>query len=83
MTLAVSTTLMVVAIGWVALLALLIGWLWIRGRHRAETDVWASSDFTERRSTGDRRRVNLGPPPGMRERRSGFERRRRLTIARP
>jgi hypothetical protein len=76
------STVGAVLIGWVIFLGLLLVWLWIRGSRTPESEGWSNAEFEERRSGGDRRRANLGPPPGVGERRSGFERRRRgLTVA--
>lgn len=72
-----------VLIGWVALLSLLLLWLWIRGSRTPHSEGWTSGDFDERRTGNDRRVRDIGPPPGVKERRSGFERRRRgLSVAR-
>jgi hypothetical protein len=75
------STVGVVLIGWVVLLGLLLGWLWVRGSRTAETEGWSNTEFEERRAGADRRRENLGPPRGLSERRSGFERRRGLRVA--
>jgi hypothetical protein len=76
------STVGAVLIGWAIFLALLLGWLWVRGSRRPHAEGWSNAEFDERRTVPDRRRENLGPPPGVGERRSGFERRRRgLTVA--
>jgi hypothetical protein len=76
------STVGVVLIGWVFFLGLLLAWLWLRGSRTPHTEGWSNAEFTERRIATDRRRKDLGPPPGLGERRSGFERRRRgLTVA--
>jgi hypothetical protein len=76
------STVGAVLIGWGVFLALLLGWLWVRGSRMAQTEGWSNAEFDERRCGNDRRCVDLGPPPGMGERRSGFERRRRgMTVA--
>jgi hypothetical protein len=83
MALGVSTA-GVVVIGWVVFLGLLIAWLWVRGSRAPHAEGWPDTEFDERRRGADRRRENLGPPPGVPERRSGFERRRRgLSVAGP
>jgi hypothetical protein len=65
-----------VLIAWAILLALLLAWLWARGsRLPGDHDLWPEGEFDERRGRGDRRRFDAGPPAGMRERRSGFDRR--------
>ena len=76
------STVGVVLIGWAVFLCLLLGWLWVRGSRTPHTEGWSNTEFEERRAGEDRRRENLGPPPGVGERRSGFERRRGLTVAR-
>jgi hypothetical protein len=77
------STLGAVLIGWVVLLALLVAWLWLRASRATESEGWSNIEFEERRAGRERRRENLGPPPGVGERRTGFERRRRtLTVAR-
>ena len=76
------STVGAVLIGWGVLLALLLAWLWLRGARTPHSEGWANTEFSERRTGRDRRIANLGPPPGVRERRNGFERRRRsLTVA--
>ena len=76
------STVGAVLTGWGVFLALLLGWLWVRGSRTPQTEGWSNGEFDERRGGNDRRRVDLGPPPGVGERRSGFERRRRgLTVA--
>jgi hypothetical protein len=81
MTLGVSTV-GVVLIGWVVFLGLLLAWLWLRGGRTPPADAFSNTEFDERRGGYDRRRQNLGAPPGVGERRTGFERRRRgLTVA--
>jgi hypothetical protein len=81
MALGVSTVGAVV-IGWVVFLGLLLAWLWLRGGRTPRTEGWSNAEFSERRAGEERRRQNLGPPPGFGERRSGFERRRRgLSVA--
>jgi hypothetical protein len=80
------STVGAVLIGWIVVLGLLLAWLWIRGNRVPRGEGWSSpADFDERRRGGERRMRNLGPPPGVGERRSGFERRRGrgLTVARP
>ena len=78
------STVGAVLIGWVALLGLLLIWLWVRGSRAKAVEGWSSGEFDERRGGSDRRVRNLGPPPGVAERRSGFDRRRRgLSVARP
>ena len=73
-----------VLIGWIALLGLLLVWLWVRGSRAQAVEGWSSGEFDERRHGSDRRLRDHGPPPGVGERRSGFERRRRgLSVARP
>jgi hypothetical protein len=80
MTLGVSTV-GVVLIGWVVFLGLLLSWLWLRGGRAPRAEGWSNSEFSERRAMSDRRRQDLGPPRGMGDRRSGFERRRGLSVA--
>jgi hypothetical protein len=77
------STVGVVLVGWVVFLGLLLAWLWLRGdRARRDPENWSNVEFDERRLAPDRRRHNFGPPPGVGERRSGFERRRQgLTAA--
>ena len=76
------STVGVVLIGWVVFLALLLAWLWLRGTRTPPREGWAETEFAERRFGRDRRMHDMGPPPGVGERRTGFERRRRgLTIA--
>ena len=76
------STVGVVLIGWVVFLGLLLAWLWLRGARMPTADAWSNDEFDERRRGLDRRRQNLGPPPGVGERRTGFERRRRgLSVA--
>ena len=76
------STVGAVLIGWAGFLALLLGWLWRRGgRKPAEGDPLAEAVAHERRRPRDRRQLNLGPPAGMPERRSGFDRRMRVTAA--
>jgi hypothetical protein len=71
MALAVSTV-GAVLIAWVTALGLVLAWLWARGTRRAaHYAVWPEND----RRRDDRRRDDLGPPAGMRERRAGFDRR--------
>jgi len=77
------STVGVVLVGWVVFLGLLLAWLWLRGGDaRRDPEGWSNVEFAERRLAADRRRHNFGPPAGVGERRSGFERRRRsLTVA--
>ena len=76
------STVGVVLIGWVLFLGLLLAWLWLRGGRTPHVEGWSNTEFSERRRGDERRRENLGPPPGVGERRTGFERRRRgLTVA--
>jgi hypothetical protein len=76
------STVGVVLIGWAVLLGLLLGVLWLRGGRAPSVEILRRADFTERRHGDDRRRVDIGPPPGIGERRSGFDRRKRgLTAA--
>jgi hypothetical protein len=76
------STVGAVLIGWVVFLGLLLAWLWLRGGRPPHAEGWSNTEFEERRRGLDRRRRNLGPPPGMGERRSGFERRARpLSVA--
>jgi len=78
------STVGVVLIGWLAFIGLLLGWLWVRGSRAPASEGWANIEFDERRRGADRRREDLGPPSGLGERRSGFERRRRgLSVAGP
>ena len=76
------STVGAVLVGWVVFLGLLLAWLWLRGTRTPSGEGWSHTEFDERRYGGDRRLVDLGPPPGVGERRSGFERRSRgLTVA--
>jgi hypothetical protein len=76
------STVGVVLVGWVVFLGLLLAWLWLRGGRTPHVEGWSNSEFSERRRGDERRHQNLGPPPGVGERRTGFERRRRgLTVA--
>jgi hypothetical protein len=76
------STVGAVLIGWVVFLGLLLAWLWLRGGRTPNVEGWSNTEFSERRAGEDRRRRNVGPPPGVGERRSGFERRRRgLSVA--
>jgi hypothetical protein len=76
------STVGAVLVGWVVFLALLLAWLWLRGGRTRHVEGWSNTEFSERRAGEERRRQNLGPPPGYGERRSGFERRRRgLSVA--
>jgi len=76
------STVGAVLIGWVVFLGLLLAWLWLRGGRTPAAEGWSNSEFSERRAGEDRRRQNLGPPAGVGERRSGFERRHRgLSVA--
>ena len=76
------STVGVVLIGWGVFLVLLLAWLWARGGREAHYGGWVDTGFADRRRGPDRRQVDLGPPPGVSERRGGFERRRRITVAR-
>jgi hypothetical protein len=70
------TTVGAVLLAWAILLALLLAWLWVRGsRFPSEHDAWPDGDLHDRRTTGDRRRADNGPPVGLPERRAGFDRR--------
>jgi hypothetical protein len=75
------STVGAVLIGWVVFLGLLLAWLWLRGSRTPRSEGWSDTEFSERREVADRRQQNLGPPPGAGERRSGFERRRGLSVA--
>jgi hypothetical protein len=76
------STVGAVLIGWVVFLGLLLAWLWLRGGRAPHVEGWSNTEFSERRAGEDRRLQDLGPPPGVGERRSGFERRRRgLSVA--
>ena len=76
------STVGVVLIGWAVFLILVLALLWLRGGRMPSFEVWARSDFAERRVVPDRRQVDIGPPAGLGERRSGFDRRKRgLTVA--
>jgi hypothetical protein len=76
MALAVSTV-GAVLIAWAILLGLLLAWLWARGSRLPadHDDPWVEGEFDDRRGGGDRRRIDNGPPPGVSERRAGFDRR--------
>ena len=78
------STVGAVLIGWGVFILLLLSWLWMRGSRTPSADDWSDGEYAERRAGDDRRLVNLGPPAGVPERRSGFDRRRRgLTVAQP
>ncbi|MEA2442774.1 MAG: hypothetical protein QOJ12_66 [Thermoleophilales bacterium] len=76
MALAVSTV-GAVLIAWAVLLGLLLAWLWARGSRLSaqRDDRWPEGEFHDRRGSADRRRANQGPPPGVSDRRAGFDRR--------
>ena len=65
-----------VLIAWAVFLALLVVWLWRRsGLPRPEDNTEVEVARVDRRLGVDRRRIDIGPPTGMRERRAGFDRR--------
>ena len=65
-----------VLIAWAVFLVLLVLWLWRRsGLPRPEEDHEVEVARVDRRRGTDRRRINVGPPAGVPERRAGFERR--------
>jgi hypothetical protein len=76
------STVGAVLIGWGVFLVLLLFWLWARGSRTPQSEGWSNAEFEECRAGAERRRVNVGPPPGVGERRGGFERRRGLSVAR-
>ena len=70
------STLGLVLIAWGVLLALLVLWLWRRGGiSPAEEDPRVQIAHVERRRGWDRRRVDLGPPDGVPDRRHVLDRR--------
>ena len=75
------STLGILLIAWGVLLALLMVWLWRRGKlPHVEEDPHVEAARIDRRAGFDRRRMNLGPPEGLPERREGFDRRRRPMV---
>ena len=71
-----------VLIAWAVFLVLLVLWLWRRsGLPRPqEDDTEVEVARSERRRGSDRRRINVGPPAGMAERRAGFDRRGSVAV---
>ena len=65
-----------VLIAWALFLVLLVLWLWRRsGIPRPEENTEVEVARVDRRRGADRRRINMGPPAGVPERRAGFDRR--------
>ena len=70
------STIAVVLVAWGVFLLLLVLWLWRRGGlGLGYGDSHVDVARIERRRGPDRRRVDIGPPAGMRERRRGTDRR--------
>ena len=68
---------------WAILLVLLVVWLWRRGGIPSDdADPHAEIAAVERRSGWDRRHENLGPPPGIPDRRRGLDRRGSAPVSR-